>query len=113
MRNEILRYAHADTPSPRPEWRRLSDAERYTRVTDALRAGMATPNDAVVILVAKEDGQIIVNLAESMPAGKRGTLLLDLEVFLKEVIDPGLVVWLEPLGDCNSLRNLRGVEAKS
>ena len=45
--------------------------------------------------------------------GKRGPLLLDFEVFLKEAIDPGLVVWLEPLGDRNSLRNLRGIEVKA
>ena len=37
----------------------------------------------------------------------------DLEAFLKESIDPGLVVWLEPLGDRSSLRNLRGIEVKS
>lgn len=113
MPNEIQRYAYAGTPSPSLEWRRLSDTERHTRVTDALRAGITALNDAVVIIAAKEDGQIIVNLVESMPASKRGTLLLDLEAFLKETIDPGLVVWLTSLGDRNSLRNLRGIEVKS
>lgn len=112
MPNEILRYAYVDTPLPSLEWRCLSDVERHTRVTDALRAGIAALNEVVVIIAAKEDGQIIMNLAESMPAGKRGTLLLDLEEFLKEKIDPGLVVWLTSLGDRNSLRNLRGIEVK-
>lgn len=113
MPNEILRYSYADTPSPSLEWRRLSDAERRTRVMDALSAGTSAFNDAVVIIAAKEDGQIIMDLVESMPAGKRGTLLLDLEAFLKEAIDPSLVVWLKSLGDRNSLRNLRGIEVKS
>jgi hypothetical protein len=36
-----------------------------------------------------------------------------LEDYLKESIDAGLVVWLEPFGDRNSLRNLRGIEVKS
>lgn len=108
-----LKYAKANTPSPSLEWRQLSDAERLTRVMDTVRAGTADLNDVVVIAAAKEDGQIIVNLVEPTPAGKRGAVLLDLEAFLKEAIDPSLVVWLEPLGDRNSLRNLRGIEVKA
>ena len=113
MPNEILKYVYADTPSPSPEWRRLSDAERRARVALALSVGTSVFNGAIVIIKAMKDGQIIVNLTESMPAGKRGTLLLDLEAFLKKAIDPGLVVWLTSLGDRNSLRNLRGIEVKS
>ena len=108
-----LRDAQTNTPSPSLEWRQLSDAERLTHVMDALRVRTAVLNSAVVIVAAKEDGQIIVSLVESMPAGKRGPLLLDLEALLKKAIDPGLVVWLEPLGDRNSLRNLRGIEVKA
>lgn len=107
-----LGYANANTPSPGLAWRRSSDAERLALVADALRAGTAALNGKVVIASAKQDGQIIVNLAP-MPAGERGSLLLDLEAFLKEAIDPGLVVWLESLGDRNSLRNLRGIEVKA
>ena len=108
-----LKYAQTNTPSPNQEWRRLSDAERRAHVIDVLKTGMATVNGAVVIAAAKEDGQIIVNLAEPLSASKRGQLLLDLEEFLKKTIDPGLAVWLEPLGDRNSLRNLRGIEVKA
>ena len=42
----------------------------------------------------------------------RGTKLLDLEELLKENVDLGITIWLEPLGDKNSLRNLRGIEVK-
>lgn len=108
-----LRYAQTNTPSPSLEWRRLSDAERLTLVTDALHAGTVALNGTVIVAAAKEDGQIIVNLVEPISASKRGPLLLDLEALLKEAIDPGLAVWLEPLGDRNSLRNLRGIEVKA
>jgi hypothetical protein len=108
-----LKHAKANTPSPNLEWRQLSDAERLTRVMDTLRTETTDLNGMVVIAAAKEDGQIIVNLVEPMPARKRGSLLLDLEAFLKEAIDPSLAVWLEPLGDRNSLRNLRGIEVKA
>jgi hypothetical protein len=63
--------------------------------------------------IVKQDGQIIVKLLETVSADKRGTLLLNLEDYLKESIDAGLVLWLEPFGDRNSLRNLRGIEVKS
>ena len=109
----MLKYAYADTPSPSIEWQRLSDAERLARVIDALGAVTTVFNSVIVVIKAMKDGQIIVNLVESMPASKRSTLLLDLEAFLKEAIDPGLVVWLTSLGDRNSLRNLRGIEVKS
>lgn len=121
--NEMLKYADVETPSTGSVWRQLSDAERISRVKDVLRAG---PEDFKKILLflaflsvkrAKEDGQIIVELLElnnePLPASQRGTLLLDFEEFLKKGIDEGLVVWVEPLGDRNSLRNLRGVEVKS
>ena len=108
-----LKHAKANTPSPILEWRQLTDAQRLTRVMETLRAATVELNGNIVIAAAKEDGQIIVNLLEPMPAGKRGQLLLDIEAFLKEAIDPGLAVWLEPLGDRNSLRNLRGIEVKA
>lgn len=111
MSNEMLKYADADTPLPGPEWRRLSDAERRSRVENVLRDNPVF--NSIVVVEANKDGEVIVQLAESMPAGKRGVLLLDLEEFLKRAIDGGLVVWMETLGDKNSLRNLRGVEVKS
>lgn len=73
---------------------------------------MPAVNDILIIVAAKLDGQVIARLLKPVPADKRGTLLLDIEAFLKESIDPGLVVWLESLGDRSSLRNLRGIEVK-
>ena len=108
-----LMYAQVNTPSPSLAWQQLSDAERLALVTNALNAGTAALNDNVIFAAAKQDGQIIVSLVKSMPANKRGPLLLDLEALLKKAIDQGLVVWLEPLGDRNSLRNLRGIEVKA
>ncbi|WP_156302385.1 hypothetical protein [Methylogaea oryzae] len=55
---------------------------------------------------------MIVGLLQPLSAGERGTLLLDLEAFLKETVEPSLAVWLEPLGDRSSLRNLRGMGGK-
>lgn len=65
------------------------------------------------IVEAKEDGQVIVQFAVPEGADTRGSILLDFEEMLKLKLDPSLTVWLEPLGDKNSLRNLRGIEVKS
>ena len=108
-----LAYAEMDTPTPGPAWLKLSDAERLALVTKTLHSAPAALDGNVVIAAANQDGQILVSLVKSLPAGKRGTLLLDLEESLKASIDPSLVVWLEPLGDRNSLRNLRGIEVKA
>lgn len=106
-------YANVETPTPCQAWCQLSDDERLIRVKAAVETGMSVISQQITIIEAQKDGQVIVNLGDPLPADRRGTLLLDLEEFLKETIDPGLVVWLEPLGDRNSLRNLRGIEVKA
>lgn len=108
-----LHYATAVTPTPGDAWRRLSDDERVALIGNAVADRMAPLSRMLIIAEAKPDGQVIVSLIEPVSADRRGTLLLDLEDMLKQVLDPGLVIWLEPLGDRNSLRNLRGIEVKA
>lgn len=108
-----LCYANIDTPTPGPVWHQLTDAERLVLVNKVVGDKMGFLSKTFVVVDARMDGQVIVNLLEPISADKRGTVLLDLEAFLKESIDPGLVVWLDSLGDRNSLRNLRGIEVKA
>ena len=106
-------YANTDTPTPGHVWCQLTDAERLALINKTVGDKMGSLSKTLVIVEAKLDGQVIVEFLEPVPANKRGTLLLDLEAFLKDSIDPGLTVWLAPLGDRNSLRNLRGIEVKA
>ncbi|HEY8034654.1 MAG TPA: hypothetical protein VIF37_03585 [Methylobacter sp.] len=108
-----LCYARTESPTPGQAWCQLSDDERLVLVNNTLTANTAFSNKIFIPVEAKQDGQIIIRLLESVSASIRGTLLLDIEAFLKESIDQGLVIWLEPFGDRNSLRNLRGIEVKS
>lgn len=108
-----LEFASVPTPAPGDSWHKRSDSERLADVENALATRMPALQDIVSIVEARSDGQVIVGLRVPVPAGKRGTLLLDLEAGLKDLIDPALVVWLEPLGDKSSLRNLRGIEVRS
>jgi hypothetical protein len=107
-----LKHVQTKTPTPGPAWLKWTADERLVAAQENVRSGPAGAS-GVVVIAAKPDGQIIVNLSGSLSPSKRGPLLLDLETSLKETIDPSLVVWLEPLGDKNSLRNLRGIEVKS
>lgn len=91
----------------------MSENQRLARLSDSLAKGMPALEQLIVITAVKDDGQVIVSLKEQLPADKRGTVLLDIEAFLKETVDQGLAVWLEGLGDKNSLRNLRGIEVKA
>lgn len=110
--SDNLCYAYTDTPTPGQAWCKLTEVERLALIKETVSEKEDSWGKILVIVDSKIDGQVIVSLLEPVPADKRGTLLLDLESFLQQTIDPGLVVWLEPLGDRNSLRNLRGIEVK-
>lgn len=110
--NCVKHYADVPTPAPGAAWIALNERQRVDRVKNKLEAGPTHFLAQIEIITAKADGQVIVQMKQSLPANQRGPFLLDLEDYLRE-IDQALVVWLEPLGDKNSLRNLRGIEVKS
>ena len=106
--SENTRYADVPTPTPGKEWLEASSADRLDLIQLALSFTYL-----VDVIEAKENGEIVLRLNEPLGPEKRGTVLLDIEEHLKKVIDKGLYVMLEALGDKNSLRNLRGIEVKS
>lgn len=52
----------------------------------------------------------MLKTSEDIAPNVRGLLLLNLEKKLKEYIDIGITIWLEPVGDKSKLRQLRGVQ---
>lgn len=111
--NLNLSHAATATPVPSEAWHRMSDVERLVVIERTLAAHSSGLGANLVVSGAKQDGQAIFHFGEPVGASRRGSILLDLEELLKATIDPGITVWLEPLGDRNSLRNLRGIEVKS
>jgi hypothetical protein len=110
--DRVKHYANVPTPAPGAAWNSLNESQRVDLVKDKLEASRTEFLSRIEIVTAKADGQVIVHMKQSLPASQRGPFLLDLEDYLRE-IDQALVVWLEPLGDKNSLRNLRGIEVKA
>ena len=105
--------ASAITPTPGNAWTEISDDERLELARKTLALYPAATKDILDVTGVKRDGQVIVTFLEPVGPEERGTVLLDFEEYMKEAIDQGLTVWLEPLGDRNSLRNLRGIEVKA
>lgn len=104
----------AEVSSPRcsPNWMEASDDERLSRIIGAI-ASRSQWSGLVEVVESRADGQVILRFLSPVGAHQRGGLLLDIEEHLKSCFDPGLTVWLEPLGDRSSLRRLRGIEVKS
>ena len=104
-------FADVDTPLPGSSWVSMDDSSRLSAVIVQLQA--RTEFSGITPTRTFTTGQIHVALNEPVGSSLRGGLLLDLEEYLKASIDPALNIWCEPLGDKNSLRNLRGIEIKS
>ncbi len=100
--------AEADTPLPSAQWVALSDLDRL----EIIKQNSSRYSDMLQPIEARVNGQVIVTLLNELVPGERGTLLLDYEYDLKNQVDPAINVWLEPIGDKNTLRKLRGIEVK-
>jgi len=105
-------YAEVDSPTPSTSWIGLSESQRIDKINMALNQKNATFGEELLVVAAKNNGEVVVRILNPLTASVRGALLLDFEEFIKQEIDQGLAVWGEALGDKNSLRNLRGIEVK-
>jgi len=110
MNGVSLEFANITTPLPSPssDWLKFSERERIDIIQSVIKD--FSGNEKLVIRNALSNGQVSVEINEAMDASLRGTLLLNLEAILKKEIDNGISIWHIPLGDKNSLRNLRGIE---
>jgi hypothetical protein len=104
-------HSIAETPAPGEGWRTLPATIRLDRIRATL-ASEPRFSEHLEAVDARQDGEIILRFVTPVGAGQRGGLLLDFESRIKDAIDRGLHVWLEPLGDRSSLRRLRGILVK-
>ena len=109
MQGIDLTHASEPTLTVGDPWKHLTNAERIAKVMTIL----GPYNDEVDIMNIRSTGQIILSMKHDKTAAERGKWLMECETHLKNLVDRGLTVWLEPKGDKNALRNLRGIEMKS
>jgi hypothetical protein len=104
-------YASSPTPKVNREWIDKDNQDRLDQINKIL---VGTRFEEYVSPTRTfKDGQIYFTFKKQISSSLRGVFLLDLELMLKENIDFGIVIWCEPIGDKNSLRNLRGIEILS
>ena len=106
-------YANDLSPTPQAEWTVLAHDVKLAMVRHIFQARTDQDSKLLEVTDVKVNGEVIVQFTEAVNSSRRGGILLDAEEYLKNNIDPGLTLWLSPLGDKNSLRNLRGIEVKS
>tara|TARA_B100001175_G_C18970751_1_gene385107 strand:+ start:126 stop:452 length:327 start_codon:yes stop_codon:yes gene_type:complete len=101
-------FAKEITPVTSEKWRSDNEINRIELLSKELKKNNIYKDFEVVS--APSNGQIVLKIEKTIPANKRGLLLLNLEENLKFSIDKGITVWCEPVGDKSKLRNLRGIK---
>lgn len=101
-------YSNAPTPKPSSDWVNKSEDERKNLVYIELKKNNLYKDFKVIS--APDNGQIVLKIEKVIPSNVRGIMLLELEANLKSVVDEGISVWLEPVGDKSKLRKLRGIK---
>ena len=100
-----------NTLEPTENWVSLLAGEREELVRNCLQNHIEY--NGITVEQASENGHVVLRIESAIPANERGLFLLDLEEKLKQSVDIGVTVWLQPVGDKSKLRQLRGVVVKS
>ena len=101
--------ASLDSPIPSKDWLNTSEIERLSKIKEVITS--ITKYKEIDFTRAYNDGQVSLALNTYMEAKIRGPLLLDLEEYLKSIVEECITVWHDPIGDKNSLRKqIRGIE---
>jgi hypothetical protein len=103
-----LAFASSEDDAPSQNWVNLSEKDRINLINSSIDGFQGAEN--IDITSALANGQVSLVLKIVMTASDRGAFLLDFEEWAKDKIDKGISIWHEPIGDKNSLRNLRGIE---
>mgnify|MGYP006452693843 FL=1 len=106
-------FSDVSSPVPGDDWSSLTRGERIDLIKKSIQNFALSVDIDIDIDEANKGGQISVLINNTLSAGERGPLLLNIESFLKLNVDNGITVWHAPIGDKSSLRNLRGIEVLS
>jgi hypothetical protein len=112
MKGIDISFARHSVPTPGAIWLNLNETERMAAIHSSLDALDPAWSTTLGLVSARNDGFVTFEFKSSIPANVRGSYLLNLEGHLKQNVDPSLTLWIAPVGDKSSLRNLRGIEVK-
>tara|TARA_B100001142_G_scaffold250769_1_gene250948 strand:+ start:352 stop:678 length:327 start_codon:yes stop_codon:yes gene_type:complete len=104
----IDNYSNVDTHEVKETWFSLSFNQKKDAITDFLKKN--SYDHILKFSNITTDGQVNFQLLLDIDVNTRCDTLLDIELHMKSELDIGLTLWLDPMGDKNTLRNLRGIE---
>ena len=111
MPNYITKkFANEESPKVSSFWKNKTNEERIESVVKILIKN--NHHDTFQVIKADDNGQITLKTEKTIKASERGVMLLNIEYLIKESLDNGITLWLEPVGDKSKLRNLRGITLK-
>jgi hypothetical protein len=110
--------ADKDSPVPGAVWLEMGAERRLRLVDEAVKDWLAAGRGSasvkgISVTSTTEQGSVFLSIDGALEVQHRSGFLLDLESFLKQVVDESLVIWCEPNQDRNALRRLRGVRVNS
>ena len=91
----------------------IEDINKIDQIKSIVHDTDATWNDKFNIISARKNGFVVFEFVKSIPVSERSKYLLDIESNLCEKLDSAITLWIAPVGDKSSLRNLRGIEVKN
>ena len=83
-------YAEVDSPNPSTSWLGMSDVQRIQKINQAIDQKNTIFSKELLVVAAKNNGEVVVRILNPLTASVRGALLLDFEEFIKQEIDQGL-----------------------
>ena len=107
--SDIYNNAIGETPKASNDWLNLKQKERFSLLSNTLDKKKDF-GEILELVFANDSGEITFRFKRETSPSERGSILLDLEFFLKKEIYEFLYVSIEPIGDKNSLRRLRGID---
>ena len=106
----MLNYSMEKTPKVSKVWLNQNQERRINSILMIIEKNQEF--NCIKVVECHDNGNVDIDLDPSIRVGKRGLYILNFEELIKKEIDHGLTVWCKPLGDKNSLRNLRGIQIK-
>lgn len=107
--SDIYNNAIGETPKASVAWLNLKQKDRFVLIDNKLKTRKEF-GEILELVFANDSGEITFRFKRETSPFERGSILLDLEFFLKKELYDFLYVSIEPIGDKNSLRRLRGID---
>lgn len=107
-----LSFANENSPVPGKQWADATEDDRVSQIKNSLNVFDSEWSQKFNVVSAKNNGFVVFEFKDSIPVQIRGMYFLNIENHLTKLIDKSITIWIAPVGDKSSLRNLRGIEVK-